>query len=102
MEPINGKVYHMWGGLVENKSKMIGGILTDLGDNVKTKIKDVVLEPCGEDSAEFRVIGKDFTCGVNVKYAGLTGAEGGGLFISVSGFAGFTIQDRSEALHEKD
>lgn len=85
---INGKVYPLWSQFVEKKTQFIGGVLQDLdmGMCLETKIVDVLLEPNGEDSAYFTVEGKDFSCGGDVKFLGITGGESG--WITFSGYGG--------------
>jgi hypothetical protein len=80
---VNGKIYPLWGQFVEKKSQWINGKLQDFGDSldplrmsedyypIETTITDVRLEPNGDDSAFFSVVGKDFTCGFDVKYGGI-------------------------------
>ena len=63
---VNGKHYPMWGQFVERKNEFIGGLLQEIYDCgfpiaevPQTKILDIELIPNGEESAFFRVIGKD-------------------------------------------
>lgn len=76
---INGKEYAMWGALVENKADWIGGVMTehdsDCGESVTT-IKDITLEPYGEDGALFSVEGDGWGCCVNVAYGGVSSENG--------------------------
>jgi hypothetical protein len=92
---INGKIYPMWNQFVEKKEQWIGGILEDSGDSIdrhmgaekmKTKIKDITLEPNGEESAMFHVIGEDFSCGGDVEHLGITAGESG--YMTFSGYGG--------------
>ncbi len=95
MIKVNGKHYPLWSQFVERKKDWIGGILEDFGDNMdqalglingsmKTEITDILLEPNGKDSAKFMVVGKDFSCGFDVRYGGLDSSETGWL-----GFFGY-------------
>lgn len=80
---VNGKYYPLWQQFVDRKSEWIGGRLIDSGDPMDralglhddgdpgTEIVDITLEPNGEDSAFFRVVGKDFTCGFDVQSGGI-------------------------------
>lgn len=95
MIEINGRVYPMWSQFVEKKEEFIGGILEDFGDSFDkalgykgavTKIADITLVPNGKDSASFSVEGKDFGCGFDVRYGGITGGESG--YITFSGYGG--------------
>lgn len=95
MESVNGKTYSMWGGIVDNKTKMIGGTLIDVETGHKTDIVDITIEPSGSESAWLEVKGENFNCGVNLSYARLSGAKGGGLHIDAPSFAGFIIKDKS-------
>ncbi len=92
---VNGKTYPLWGQFVEKKEEFVGGVLEDFGDSIyrrigfknsKTKIVDIKLRPNGEDSAFFEVIGKDFSCGFDVEYGGVTTGEEG--WITFSGYIG--------------
>lgn len=77
MEPINGKVYPLWGQFVDRKDEWIGGALESFGavvDRVNgktsaiTTIEDIIMEPKGTTSAIFKIVGKDFTCESDVKF----------------------------------
>lgn len=93
---INGKYYPMWSQFVERKREWIGGILEDFGDSIdkiimkknsfSTEITDILLEPNGKDSAMFTVKGKDFDCGFDVGYGGIS--EGEDKWITFSGYGG--------------
>ncbi len=94
---INGRFYGLWGQFVENKDQFIGGQLEDTGDSIgramgaekiATTITDVRLEPNGTDSAYFSVIGKDFSCGFDVRHGGI-GADDEG-WLTFSGYMGHT------------
>lgn len=96
MLEINGKVYPMWNQFVANKSKWIGGILQDLyrelysGEGMgilETIITDVELKPNGENSAYFSVVGKDFSCGFDVKFGDISSRSDKG-WITFIGFMG--------------
>ena len=93
MITINGRQYPMWSQFVERKDEWVGGILEDFGDsmdkrmfgdgaNAKTKITDIRLEPCGEESAFFSVDGEDFTCGFSTEVGGVTAGEEGWMMFS--------------------
>ena len=74
---------------MNEKGRYIGGVLEeleDLGGTIKnsTEITNIALIQNGEDSAFFRVEGKDFNCGLDVQYGGLTSGKKG--WITVSGF----------------
>ena len=106
MKEINGKVYPLWSQFVEKKEEWIGGLLEDKGDSMdravgvesaRTKIVDVQLNPNGEDSAFFEIIGKDFSCGFSTEFGGVVGGEEG--WITLSGYGGhsFRIKPREKA-----
>jgi len=101
---VNGKFYPMWGNFVENKSKFIGGILDESGDsvdralgfeNAQTIITDITLEPNGDDSAYFSVVGEKFSCGFDVHHGGVTMGEHG--WITFSGYGGHSWRIKSKA-----
>jgi hypothetical protein len=86
MTEINGKIYPLWSQFVSRKSEWIDGKLQDFGDPIdaalmnqhgkglyplETTITDIRLEPNGDDSAFFYVVGKDFTCGFDVRCGGI-------------------------------
>lgn len=79
MEPINGKTYPMWQGLIEKKSELIGGTLVeydgDIGATASTKIIDIKLSPNG-NSAMIEIVGEKFTASCDVGYCGITGGSG--------------------------
>ena len=52
----------------------------------KTEITDIVLRPNGTSSAYFMVEGKDFSCGGDVGYLGLTGGDP--MWLTFSGYGG--------------
>lgn len=92
---VNGKFYPLWGQFVERQQEWIGGVLEDSGDNMdrsfgagtmQTKITGITLEPTGENSAFFSVVGEEFTCGFNVKYGGVSSGKEG--WITFSGYGG--------------
>lgn len=78
---VNGKFYPLWGQFVERKKEWIGGKLQDFGDTMdsvlglpeiaETTITDIKLEPNGDDSAFFSVVGADYICGFDVKHGGI-------------------------------
>lgn len=92
---INGKVYSMWQQFVHQQKEWIGGTLEDFGDSmdrgmgalpIKTIITGIVLRENGKDSAYFEVNGKDYGCGSDVKYIGITAGDEG--WITLSGYSG--------------
>ena len=89
MEKINGKVYPLWSQFFERQKEWIGGQLEDHdGEIMSTEIIGIILKPNGKDSAYFSVEGKDFGCGFDVRYGGITSGEEG--WITFSGYAGRT------------
>lgn len=97
-EPIvvNGRSYPLWSQFVHGKDKWIGGILEDrdMGMSMKTEITDVELRANGHDSAWFGVDGKDFSCGFDVKYGGVSGGETG--WITFHGYGGHEWRIKSK------
>ena len=97
---VNGKEYLLWSQFVEKKEEFIGGTLEDGGDSFDnmmfgekvftTKITDIQLNPNGEDSAFFLVVGEDFECGFDVKYGGVVGGEKG--WLNFHGYGGHTFR----------
>ena len=87
---VNGKEYPLWSQFVERKNEWIGGVLEDfdMGEVMKTKIKDIELRPNGDDSAYFSIIGEDFDCGFDVSYGGITVGDEG--WVTFSRFYGGT------------
>ncbi len=79
----------IWEQFVEKKQGWIGGTLTDydMGEVAKTEIVDFVLRPNGESGMWFEVSGKEFSCGADTKYLGLTG-DGGKNEVVFSGYGG--------------
>jgi hypothetical protein len=82
---INGRHYPLWSQFVDRKHEWVGGTLRDEGDSMdqamgmgklETEILDITLEPNGQTSAYFSVVGKDFTCGFDVQYGGIGGGQG--------------------------
>lgn len=96
---VNGKHYPMWSQFVEKKDEWIGGEMEDEGDSMdrrmfdgrimKTEITNIELEPNGDDSAMFNVIGKDFSCGGDVGHLGIGGNQKNG-WLTFSGYGGHT------------
>jgi len=94
MEPVNGKTYPFWGQFIDRKKEWIGGILEEVqnsfpqqeGETEETEITDIVLVPNGKESAFFEVIGKDYSCGFDVRVGGVVGGEDG--WITFSGYGG--------------
>jgi hypothetical protein len=115
MITINGKEYPLWSQFVERKKEWIGCLLEDQGDSMDramgiksgvTKITDIQLNPNGEDSAFFLIVGEDFSCGFDVKYGGVTilevlklGQEG---YINFSGCSGHTFRFKTESKRADD
>ena len=71
----------MWRDFVKKKNQFIGRTLTDYGDSMdrslgckpkSTVITDINLNPNGDDSMFFSIVGKDFTCGFDVSCGGLS------------------------------
>lgn len=98
MIEINGKTYPLWSQFVERKKEWVGGVLEDFGDAmdaalglsdgpVTTIITDIKLEPNGDNSAFFSVVGEDFTCGFDVGVGGIGGQQEDG-WLTFSGYAG--------------
>ena len=94
---VNGKFYPFWGQFVEKQENYIGGILEDSGDNMDramgfkpmtTTITGIELNPNGDDSAFFSVVGVDFDCGFDVQYGGVVAGEEG--WITFNGYGGHT------------
>jgi len=92
---VNGREYPFWGQFVEKQTEWIGGILEDFGDSMdkrmgfkphQTMIKGIELSPNGDDSAFFSIIGKDFECGFDVGFGGITSGEEG--WITFNGYQG--------------
>lgn len=82
----------------------IDGILEDFGDgidhalglmdnNLKTTIKDIILEPNGNDSAFFSIEGKDFSCGFDVGHGGICKGESD--WLTFSGYGGHVFRIKS-------
>lgn len=106
MEKINGKYYPLWSQFIEKKKFFIGGELKDYGDDfdraiyklaeeadITTTILDIRLKPNGDSSAFFEIIGKDFSCGFDVRHGGIIpGKEG---WTTFGGFGGqkFAIKE---------
>ena len=104
MELINNKVYPLLGAIVDNKNKWINGVLEDFGDFMDvrifgenahciTSIVNISLKPNGPDSAYFTIHGKDFDCGFDVEYGGISSGELG--WITFSGFQGHSFRIRA-------
>ena len=53
MKPINGKVYPMWSQFCGPNTKWVGGLIYDhdMGDCIKKPLKEIRLEPNGNESA---------------------------------------------------
>jgi hypothetical protein len=94
---VNGRRYAMWSGFVNRKEAFIGArmIDTDMGRVAETVVTDITLEPNGGESAFFTVHGKEFDCGFDVKYGGVSSAKPG--WIEFHGYGGHTwrIESRS-------
>lgn len=77
----------IWEQLVDRKQEFVGKILIDYGDSFDqanglvgrggaiTIITDMTLKSNGPDSKYFSVIGKDFTCGVDIGHGSVTTDE---------------------------
>jgi hypothetical protein len=93
---INGRRYPLWSQFVARKAEWIGGVLEDLNEAPRiasTKITDIRLEPNGDTSARFLVIGEEFECGGDVHYLGFMGdSEPGWLHIRGYGDSIFRIK----------
>jgi hypothetical protein len=95
---INGKVYTLWNQFVDRKAEWIGLRLQDFGDGMDqamgligtdghtTKITDITLEPNGDESAMFSVIGENFSCGFDVRHGGVGSGESG--WVTFYGYGG--------------
>lgn len=80
---VNGKFYSMWGGIIKNKEKWIGGklsetcddrMLNSFGETVIDEITDITLKPNGDDSAYFEVhVKHGRNCGFDVAYGRIDG-----------------------------
>lgn len=105
---INGKTYPLWEQFVEKEKEFIGGTLQDFGDSfdrqigmakpdgMSTKITGVKLEPNGEESAYFSVIGEGFTCGFDVQHGGIGAGEEG--WLTFSGYGGHTWRIKKDGM----
>jgi len=93
---VNGTFYPMWGTFIKNKDQFIGGILGEYDNSYEhgyeeTIITDITLEPNGKDSAFFTVVGKDFSCGFDVRYGGVSGSvKNNSKWITFNGYMGHT------------
>lgn len=96
---VNGREYPLWSQFVERKQEWIDGELTDYGDSLNealgfvvepmtTTITDITLKPNGKDSAFFRVVGEDFSCGFDVKVGSITVDDNGESDIIFYGYGG--------------
>jgi hypothetical protein len=66
----------IWEQFVKKKERWIGGKMQDFEYGViDTEITDMTLKPSGQDSMFFSVEGKDFSCGFNVRYGGISGKQ---------------------------
>ena len=93
---VNGKHYPMWSQFVEKQDDFIGKTLedTDMGVTGRTEITGITLEPNGEESALFRIAGKDFDCAFDVGYGGIGRGEDG--WITFYGYGGHTFRIESK------
>lgn len=77
---INGKTYKIWGGLVDNKKRFIGGIVRERDKQcgeTEGMIQDIRLEPNGKESAMFVIdIGKGMYFSMDVHYTGIRSING--------------------------
>lgn len=107
MEPINGKVYPMWSQFIEKKERWIGGHLREfdiiMGMGPETEITDVTLKPNGTDSAMITFHGKDYDCGYDVKYVGISGKQDSPGWLTLSSTWGdfFQISDNATSKENK-
>ena len=101
---VNGKEYNLYGQFVERQSEWIGQPLEDydMGIKMTTVVTGIELEPNGEDSAFFKILGEDFDCGFDVHYGGISGGEDG--WITFSGYGGheFRIKNKEENNNNND
>lgn len=104
---INGRHYPLWSQFIERKTEWIGGKLMDYGDNFdramaykphETEITDVTLEPNGEESAFFSIVGKDFTCGFSTEVGGISGGQEGGDWLVFAGYGGQKFKIRKKTI----
>lgn len=99
MDKINGEYYPLWEQFVERKKEFVGGILESFenGEKITTEITDIILRPNGKDSAFFSVEGKDFGCGFDTRYGGISGTMDSG-WIPFVGYGGHTwrIKDKND------
>lgn len=101
---INGKTYPLWEQFVERQNEWIGGVLEDFGDSfdrmafgdekLKTEITGIELKSNGE-SAFFLVMGRDFSCGFDVQYGGITAGKESWLTFSGYGGHNWRIKQKS-------
>jgi hypothetical protein len=63
----------IWEQIVDNKSKYIGKKLvdTDMGIYSETEITDIKFED-NPDNCYFTIVGKEFSCGFDIKYGGIS------------------------------
>lgn len=96
MSTINGKIYPLWQQFVDKKATFIGRELEDfdIGMSATTQVTDIELRPNGDDSAFFEIIGKDFGCGFDVRYGGITAGEPG--WLTFAGYGGHTFRMKSQ------
>lgn len=91
---INGRVYKMWQQFVHKKDEWISGVLREMYadriGHIDTEIVDVKLEPNGDDSACFIVVGKEFTCAGDVHHLGIGSPDwlDDKTFLCLRGFGG--------------
>lgn len=105
---VNGKIYPMWGGLVERSKDYEGGTLKDFGDSMDrrfgmepqtTTIKSIQLVENGKDSAMLCIVGEEFECSGDVEFIGITGETEKG-WLTFSGYSGhkFSITSKERKL----
>lgn len=92
----------MWQQMVDEKHKLVGAKLTDYGDSIDRKllgvelastiVTDVKLEPNGEDSKFFSIVGKDFTCGFDVHTGGIDGSNCKDGVMAFAGYGGHRFE----------
>ena len=109
---INGKFYPLWSQFVRAKDEWIGGELVDYGDSFdratgyhpsSTGIVDVALEPNGEKSAIFRIIGERFECAFDVEVGGISGEQEKEPWLVFAGYGGqkFKIRKNEAGVPKK-
>lgn len=99
---VNGKEYPLWSQFIDRKNEWIGGVLQELedsfpivsGEQPETIIIDIQLNPNGDDSAYYSVVGKEFSCGFDVGHGGIIGGEEG--WMTFSGYGGHVFRIKKQ------